>query len=133
VTAALLGRSVVGETRDDYLTAYADVTSQQLIDHAYAATTVEELDRCELVALLVIGLPTIARDQFTALNGQRFTVEDHLSFARARMGAGRCDPTPGQTAAMEAELAERRTAGKQLGKDRRTERAERLRAAAQSP
>ena len=127
MTAALLGRSVASETRDDWLAAYADVTADQLVAATQAATTAAELDRCEYVALLVIGLPAITRDQVTGPDGTTTNVEHHLCLARGRLGAHRSDPTIGQTQALVDELEERRAIGKANGKARRGERAQRQR------
>lgn len=127
MSAALLGRSVAGETREDWESAYADLTPEQLLDHVVAASTVEEVERCEFVALLVLGPAVCARRQITGPDGRTTTVELHLWHARNRLGCLRSDPTVAETAAMEAELAERRRIGAELGKARRCGRVERAR------
>ena len=127
MTASLLGRTVAGETRDDWLEAYADTTADQLVTIAQSTDSVAELDRCEYVALLIVGLPAITRDQVTGPDGTTTTVEHHLLLARGRLGASRSDPTVAQTQALVDELEERRAIGKANAKVRRGERTQRQR------
>jgi len=130
MSTALLGRSVAGETRDDYLSAYADVTPAQLVEAICTAQTEADLDRLGLVALLTPGLPSIARDHIPGPDGRPATVELHLWRARARLGCLHVDQAELRAAEADAEAAERRRVGAQLGRDRRAARAQRARAAA---
>lgn len=127
MTAELLGRTVTGETREAWAAAYADVTAEQLLDHIHAATTEAEVERCEYVALLLLGPAVSGRQQVTSPDGRTTTVELHLWHARSRLGCLRSDPTVAQMAEMDAELAERRRIGADLGKARRGERTQRAR------
>ena len=128
--ATLLDRSVPGPSRDDWLTAYADVTRDDLLAAIHSAQTEEEVERCEYVALLILGPASTSRERVTGPDGHTTTVELHLWRARSRLGCLRSDPTIAASEAMQAELAERRRIGAQRGKERRGERTKRAREAA---
>jgi hypothetical protein len=130
---ALLARVPAGETREEWEAAYADVTPVELVDAIHAATTEADLDRLGLIALLAVGLPALTRNHVAGPDGRPpAPIELHLWRARSRLGCLHVDPAEQRAAEMDAELAERRRAGAQLGKERRAARAQRASQAAAS-
>ena len=124
---ALLDRPVCGPSRGDWAAAYADVTRDDLLVAIHAATTEQEVERCEYLALLLLGPASTSRELVAGLDGHTATVELHLWRARSRLGCLRSDPTVAASEAMQAELADRRRIGVKRGTERRAERTQRVR------
>lgn len=77
-------------TRDDALRTYADTTAFDLAVQAWMAETPEDLERVEWLALLVVGFPACATEPVVSPGGKvTGPLDDHITRARARVGAHR--------------------------------------------
>ncbi|WP_426243767.1 hypothetical protein [Nocardioides sp. LHG3406-4] len=74
--------------RDEWLAAYVDVTPFDLAVDAFMAATVEEVERVEFLALLLVGFPAMHRTPVLSPAGKTSgPLAQHLQRARGRIGA----------------------------------------------
>ena len=94
-------------TRDSLRASYDDLTPFDIALGAFTAQTVEEVERLELLALLVVGHPACANDPVVSpVTGKvSAPVDVHIARARARIGAHHDDPWRRELLATSAQRA----------------------------
>ena len=80
-------------TRDSLAASYADLTPFDIALGAFTAETVAEVERLELLALLVVGHPACATEPVVSPAGKTSPpVDVHIARARTRIGAAHEGP-----------------------------------------
>lgn len=85
------GRAAPPVSRDDYLAAYGELTAADLAQVADAATTHEDVDQANHLALLVLGIAA-CREQLVGGRHDGESLDDVLRAARRRVTAALRDP-----------------------------------------
>lgn len=109
---------------------YADVTAFDLAVDAWRAESLADIERLEWVALLIVGLPALKRDDVVAPNGKVTPpLDKQIAAARLRVAGSRDYLSPSMRAAAvenEHEAREAARLGRRKSWQDREDRIERL-------